>query len=234
MGKLIAVSGPPSSGKTTVAVKLAQEICAADTQTIYFSPDMLIPSMGLLFPTQKKEDIHSVGTVLDKMPLTMSDILSVMQTTKDADDLGYLGYKSGDHPYAYAALTEKRVLELLDLLKANSDILVVDCTRDRDDLVSKVACDHADQVVYVCNPDLKSLLYYATEPMRDNGIKILNILDNDVLLPIQEAKTYFGQVPFTIAYSRGVKQQLLEGELTKPVKDAPFRSSIADLATAII
>lgn len=232
MGKLIAVSGPPSSGKTTVAVKLAQEICTG-AQTIYFSPDQLIPTLGLLFPTQKKEDAHSIGTVLDKMPLTISEILSVMQTTKDADDLGYLGYKAGDHPGAYATLTEQRVLELLELLKANSDMLVVDCTRDREDLVSRLSRDHADSVVYVCNPDLRSLLYYGTEPMRPDGIRLLNILDNDVLLPIQEAKTYFGQIHHTIAYSRAIKEQLLEGELTRPVKDVQFCGSIARLAAQL-
>lgn len=233
MGKLIAVSGPPSSGKTTVAVKLAQEICAGDAQTIYFSPDQLIPSMGLLFPTQKKEDVHTIGTVLDKMPLTMSDILSVMQTTKDADDLGYLGYKPGDHPGAYAALTEQRVLELLALLKANSDYLIVDCTRDRDELVSRIVRDYADRIVYVCNPDLRSLLYYGTEPMRPDGIRLLNILDNDVLLPVQEAKTYFGRIQHTVAYSRAIKEQLLEGELTKPLKDVQFCASIAKLAVQL-
>lgn len=235
MGKIIAVSGPPSSGKTTVSVKLAQEIYAATKSSIiYFSPDMLIPALGVLFPTQKKENLHSIGSVLDRIPLTKDDILSVMATTKEMDNLVYLGYRSGEHPYSYPALTENKALELLASLRDGCDYLIVDCDRNRDNLVSLLARSIADHVVYVYNPDIRSLLYYATEPMVESSVKVLNILEGDVFLPIQEANIHFGKFAYTCAYSKAVREQMLEGELTKYVQDVGYRASLHKLAADLL
>lgn len=235
MGKIIAVSGPPGSGKTTLSVKLAQEIYAATkSQVVYFSPDMLIPTLGVLFPTQKKENLKSIGSVLDRIPLTGDDILSVVATTKGMDNLGYLGYRSGEHPYTYSALTENKALELLACLKECSDYLIVDCDRNRDNLISILARSIADHVVYVHNPDLRSLLYYATEPMQECSIKVLNILEDGVFLPVQEANIHFGKFAHTCAYSKAVRVQMLEGELTKYVQDVGYRASLHKLAAVVL
>lgn len=235
MGMIIAVSGPPSSGKTTVAVKLAQEIYGVTkSRIIYYSPDMLIPTLGVLFPTHRKEKLHSIGSVLDRIPLTTEDILSVMITTKEMDNMVYLGYRSGEHPYTYPALTENKALELLTNLKESCEYLIVDCDRNRDDLVSILARSVADQVVYVHNPDLRSMLYYATEPMQASAIKVLNILDNDVFLPVQEANAHFGKFVHTLTYSKAVREQMLEGELTKYIQDVSYRTSVHKLATEVL
>lgn len=235
MGKIIAVSGPPCSGKTTVSVKLAQEIYAVTkSRVIYLSPDTLIPTLGVLFPTQKKENLRSIGSVLDKIPLTGDDILSVMATTKEMNNMGYLGYRSGEHPYTYPALTENKALELLATLKECCDYLIVDCDRNRDDLVSILTRSVADRVVYVHNPDLRSLLYYATEPMSTSAIKVLNILEDGVFLPIQEAKAHFGRFAHTLTYSKAVREQMLEGELIKYVQDVGYRTSLHKLTAEIL
>lgn len=235
MGKIIAVSGPPCSGKTTVSVKLAQEIHAATkSRVIYFSPDMLIPTLGVLFPTEKKESLRSIGSVLDRIPLTEDDILSVMATTKGTDNLGYLGYRSGEHPYTYPTLTENKALELLTSLKGCSDYLIIDCERNRDDLISILARSIADHVVYVHNPDIRSLLYYATEPMSPSTVKVLNILEEGVFLPIQEAKIHFGKFPHTFTYSKAVREQMLEGEMTKYVRDAGYRAAMHKLSSSML
>lgn len=235
MGKIIVVSGPPGSGKTTVSVKLAQEIyAAAKGRILYFSPDMLIPTLGVLFPSYRKEKLHSIGSVLDRIPLSAEDILSVMVITKEMDNLGYLGYRSGEHPYTYPALTENKALELLSSLKESSDYLIVDCDRNRDNLVSILARSVADQVVYVHNPDLRSMLYYATEPMPASAVKVMNILDGGVFLPIQEANAHFGKFSHTLAYSKAVREQMLEGDLTKYVQDVGYRASLHKLATEVL
>ena len=46
MGKMIAVCGSPNCGKTTAALKLAQEIYGLKKTTIHFlSPDLNVPSV---------------------------------------------------------------------------------------------------------------------------------------------------------------------------------------------
>jgi adenylate kinase family enzyme len=48
---MIAVCGSPESGKTTAALKLAQELYFAKKGTVLFlSPDMSVPALSYLFP----------------------------------------------------------------------------------------------------------------------------------------------------------------------------------------
>lgn len=235
MGKLIAVSGPPASGKTTVAVNLAQEVYAATKQrVIYFSPDKLIPALGVLFPTRDREKMYSIGSALENVNLAITDILAVLATTKDMDNFGYLGYKSGDGPFSYPDLSENKVITLLTLLKENCDYLFVDCDRDRNDLVSLLARGIADEVIYLINPDVKSFLYYATEIKPEHFIQVMNLTSNDVFLPIGDAKSHFGQIPYTLMYSKAVKEQMMEGTLTKYVKDNVYRTAMKDIAKELI
>lgn len=235
MGKLIAVSGPPASGKTTVAINLAQEVYAATKQrVIYFSPDKLIPALGILFPTRDRDKMYSIGSALENVNLAFTDILAVLATTKDMDNFGYLGYKSGDGPFSYPDLSENKVITLLTLLKENCDYLFVDCDRDRNDLVSLLARGIADEVICLINPDVKSFLYYATEIKPEHFIQVLNLTCNDVLLPVGDTKSHFGQIPYTLMYSKSVKEQMMEGTLTKYVKDSVYRTAMKNIAKELI
>lgn len=235
MGKLIAVSGPPASGKTTVAVNLAQEVYAATKQrVIYFSPDKLIPALGVLFPTRDRDKMYSIGGALENVNLAITDILAVLATTKEMDNFGYLGYKSGEGPFTYPDLSENKVISLLTLLKENCDYLFVDCDRDRNDLVSLLARGIADEVIYLINPDVKSFLYYATEIKPEHSIQVLNLLSNDVFLPIGDTKSHFGQIPHTLMYSKAVKEQMMDGTLTKYVKDNVYRTAMKNIAQELI
>ena len=68
MAKIIAVIGSPGSGKTTVTLKLAQELYCATTSgaVIYLSPSLKVPALGVLFPNYTPDSIFSLGTMFDK------------------------------------------------------------------------------------------------------------------------------------------------------------------------
>lgn len=234
MGKIIAVNGAPGSGKTTIAVKLAQELFAmTGERVIYLSSDLLVPSLSLLFPTAAKEKLHSLGSVMGKIPLTAVDLLGVLATTKEMDNLGYLGYKAGESSLTYPALTENRVLELLELLRGNCEHLIVDCDRNRSELLSVLACGVAEHVICLYNPDIRSMLYYACAEVPERAIRVLNISQSGLFLPVQEAKAHFGEFDHTIAYSHAVREQLAEGTLTKYAPDLALRASMHALAAQV-
>lgn len=233
--KLIAVNGPPGSGKTTLALKLAQEIHEITKKhVLYISPDTTIPAMGLIFPRREKEDLHSLGAALENVNLAYTDFLSVIATTKAMPNMGYLGYTSGEGPYSYATPRENKIIDMFRILREHFEYIFVDCDRNREDMISSVACGLADYVIQVINPDIKSISYYGFESVQDRSIQVLNILSNDVYLPIQEIKERFRGIQYTIMYSRAVKMQMFEGNLMDFLRDPVFRKSVKPLVDMLL
>ena len=58
MSKMIAVCGAPGSGKTTAALKIAEEIYYAKKgSVIFFSPDLNVPCLAYIFPNCKEAEL---------------------------------------------------------------------------------------------------------------------------------------------------------------------------------
>lgn len=234
-GKLIAVNGPPGCGKTTLTLKLAQEVHElTKKKVVYLSPDTLIPAMGHIFPRREKESLYSLGTALDKVELAIPDLLGVMATTSSMQNLGYMGYIPGEGPHSHAVPQEKKCVQMFSLLKDNFDYVFVDCDRNREDLISSLACGLCDHLIQLINPDIKSIAYYGFEEIPKRAIQVLYILDKDIYLPIQDAKAHFPQIQHTILYSRAVKQQMYEGTLMDLLKDPVYRKAIKPIVDLLL
>ena len=79
MGKLIAVWGTPNSGKTTLSVKLAEAIYGRSrgkSSVIVVFTDIVTPTLPVVFPNFRSEDIYSVGSVLSKPDFFADDVVS--------------------------------------------------------------------------------------------------------------------------------------------------------------
>lgn len=241
MSKIIAVTGAPGSGKTTVAFKIAQEIyCGtSDNRVVFLSPDTLVPSIALLFPNYSPDELYSLGKLFDSTEICTEDILKNSVATKTMKNFLCLGYKSGENIYSYPEPTQDKVHSLLKVLGEIAEYIVVDCTSAENDLVSKTAFATCDVAIIVVSPDLKSTAYLSSktatlESVSECCYKVVNILEKDLYIPLDEVKTLLKKVDCTLPYSSQIKQQLLDGRLQEKTTDKKYLSELSALSKKII
>ena len=77
MGKLIAFVGPPGCGKTSVAMQtaIAVYLGTKSNKVAFLSPDLAVPSLGLLFPNHAPESLKSLGLLFDRTDISMPALL---------------------------------------------------------------------------------------------------------------------------------------------------------------
>ena len=240
MSKIVAVCGGPDTGKTTFSLKLAQEIYLQKkgNTVIWLSPDLETPALAFVFPNGNDRELFSVGKALDKTDIYKEDVMKQFVNVKTMLNFAYLGFKLGENKYSYPQPTEDKINQLFSVLKDTAEYVVVDCTCKEDDLISRIAkrdCDIAFQLI--C-PDIRSMVYHAScvnEYLSVEGkkIKVLNIMDSDLYLPIEEAKPYFGGVDFVLPYSRPIKQQTITGTLSEKLYDSDYRKVLEEIAKRI-
>ena len=240
MGKMIAVCGSPGCGKTTAALKLAQGIYGIKkTSVIFLSPDLNVPSMAYLFPNGKDSELYSFGVVLDKTDIYKEDVMKQTVNVKTMQNFGFLGFKLGENRYSYPRPTEDKVLQLITVLRDCAEYVIVDCTCDPDDIVSSIAKRDCDVAVQMFSPDMKCIAYYASCVnqfllIEDKKLKVLNVMDNDVYVPIYETETHFHGMDFKLPYERNLKQQMITGTLSERIGAGKYRSEIERLARAVM
>lgn len=242
MAKTIAVCGSPNSGKTVTALKLAKQIYdskKSKTTVVFVSPDMTTPTLGFLFPNSKDLEMYSLGVVLDKTDIFKEDIIRQFVTTKTMKNFAFLGFKLCENKYSYPEPTENKIVQFFSALEGIADYIVVDCTSDENDLISNIAKRDCDVAVQIFNPDIKSMVYYAScinqfLMIEGKKIKVLNIMDNDLYLPIDETKEKIKDISFVIPYSRPIKQQMIIGTLSESLHDAKYLNVIGEIAKAVV
>lgn len=243
MSKTIAVWGSPYSGKTTLATKLAQTIYEKYQSTvIVLYADNETPALPVIFPNYKKEDMFSVGVVLAKTDITQEDIVKQLVTIKQRQNFGFLGFTDGENRYTYPSFDETKVRSLFAVLSTLADFIVVDCTSNLKNPISRVAIKETDEVIRLASPDLKSVSFFASQLQLygdpvfklDQHIQGINVPNADLYMPIEEAKSRLHDPRFVIPYSRAVKQQMLDGKLTEPVNDKRFNEKFIAIAEKIV
>lgn len=240
MGEMIAVCGGPNSGKTTFSLKLAQELywMKKGTTVVFLSPDLETPSLGYLFPNGKGQELYSLGKALDRTDISAEDVMKQFVSVKTMRNFAYLGFKLGENKYSYPQLTEDKVTALFRILRDTADVTVVDCTGREEDLISRLAKRDCDTAVRLVNPDIRSMVYHAScvnqfLSVENKSIRVLNIMDRDLFLPVEEVKPHFGPVRFVLPYSRALKQQTITGTLSERISDPAYRIVVDSVAQAV-
>ena len=241
MSKFIAVCGSAGCGKTSVALKVAQELyhLANQASILVFSPDLQVPGLGYIFPHRKESELYSIGKVLEQTDVYREDVLKHTVTAKEMERLGYLGYKAGENKYSYPRPTEDKIRQLFRCMRELADFVIVDCSSDRTDLLSSMARNEADVVLQIISPNLKTMCYYASNPdllesVSNSTVQIINVLDKDIYLPLQEVSRHFKGIPYTLPNCRSIKQQSITGTLSHMVTDRAYRKVAKDIAKAVM
>lgn len=243
MSKVIAVWGAPNSGKTTFATKLAR--CIYDeyqATVIVVYTDNETPTLPIIFPNYKKEDLCSVGVALAKTDIDRYEVVKQMVTVKDKQNFCFLGFTDGENRYTYPAFDATKVRSLYSVLASLADYVIVDCTSSLKNPLAKVAVREADTVIRLSAPTLKSVSFMASQlplyadPMfrLEEHIEGINVTDEDLYMPIDEAKAHLHDARFTIPYSRAVKQQMLDGDLYEVVGDKKFNGKFKAIVEKIV
>ena len=241
MAKIIAVIGSPGSGKTTVTLKLAQELYCATSSggVIYLSPSLKVPALGVLFPNYTPDSLFSLGNMLNKTDVYEEDILNHLVTVKAMQNFGCLGFKSGENKFSYPELTDDKVQNLFDVLNKMAGYVFVDCTDEERDLISQYALGRADSVVMVLSPDLKSMVYLASNEIvlgdhAHRAIRVLNVNENELFSPIDDVKTHVKNISHILPFSKQIRSQHLDGLLYERAKDKKYRKEISDIINKIM
>lgn len=240
MSKMIAVCGSPESGKTTAALKIAQELYYDKKGSVIFlSPDMCVPAMAYIFPHCKDSDLFSVGKALDKTDIYREDVMKQLVSVKTMLNFGFLGYKATENKFSYPRPTDDKILALFRVMKEIADFVIVDCVSDADDLTSRLALTESDSVVQMITPDLKCMSYYSSQAemfstVSERSVKVMSIRDKDLYLPTDEVKAHFKNVAFVLPYSQALKQQVITGTLSERLADRKYREQIAEIAKKVV
>lgn len=219
-GSVVAVWGSPSSGKTTVSVKLAHYLASRRRNVVLLLCDMVSPPLPCLCNPADLVEEHSLGSVLGATHVTQALIKENCIFHKKYKYLTMLGMKKGENVFTYPPYTQVQAQELVRNLKTMADYVIIDCgSYIAYDVLSAVALIEADQVLRLVTCSLKSISYLSSQlPLlkdqkwdADKQVRIVSdVKPNEASNYVEQV---FGRISYTLPHSAEVETQVLEGRL---------------------
>lgn len=241
--QVLAVWGSPSSGKTTMSVKLARYIASQKKNVILVLADMTAPPLPYICPPSDLEDENSLGAILGAAHVTGNLIKQNAILHKRNEYLTMLAMKNGENAFSYPPFTETQAQELLSELRRMADYIIIDCTSNiTNDVLSAVSLIESDAVLRLVSCDLKSISYLNSQlPLlldnKFNANKQYKAASNVGDFQADEnVEQVVGGVSFRIAHSDEVHQQFLVGNLFGALTDKnskDFRKAVSKIANEV-
>lgn len=242
-GNTLAVWGSPSSGKTTVSVKLAHYLASRKKNVILLLCDMVSPPLPCICAPGDLLEEHSLGNVLAASHITKTLIQEHCTFHKRYKFLTMLGMKKGENVFTYPSYSQTQAEELIRILKSMADYVIIDCgSYIAYDILSAVSLIEADRVLRLVNCNLKSISYLSSQlPLlkdkkwdADKQYRVIsNVKPNEAASYVEQV---FGRVSFSLPYSAEVETHTLEGTLLKDLNQKEskgFRNEIEAIGKEI-
>ncbi len=242
-GGILAVWGSPSSGKTTVAVKLADYLARKKRNVLLIFADMTTPAIPCVCPQSELENENSLGSVLAAAHITTNLIKQNCVFLRKNPYLSMLGLQKGENVFTYPPYEQAQAVELLEQAREVAPFVVIDCgSTIASDILSAVALMEADTVLRLVNCDLKSISYLSAQLplLKDNkwdAEKQLKVASN---VREQEASSHIeqilGSVAFRLPHSVELEMQVLSGELFQELclkNSRAFRKEIEKISREV-
>lgn len=157
--KVLTIIGANSSGKTTLAFKIAKELENIGNQVCIVSFDTISP-LAVIKQNYENYDV-SIGYILTKdTSITQRDIYTSMIPL--TDNISLISYIYGDIKDKYPKLLSNRIMDFIDLLKGIVDYIIIDAGSNIIKVENRTACQFSDRVLNVLEPNYKSIGYYKT------------------------------------------------------------------------
>lgn len=222
---IIAIWGNPNSGKTTLGIKIANELIKKNKSVILVMADPYAPAIHTVLPFTETKD-QSLGALLSSVQISQESILKKCIPVPNTKNLSVLSYLHGENIRTYADYGKERVLDFFILLKHLADYIIVDCSSQfHHDLLSRGALELSDQVIRLISPDLKAISFYdASLPLlgerkfnHENHIKVLSNVKPE--MPKDIVGNRFGGIQNELEYSEELQRQVLEARLFESLTD---------------
>jgi len=246
MGKMIAVWGTPNSGKTAFSMKLAESLYRSgrrkQVKVVVVLTDVTAPSMPVVFPMYRSDDIYSLGDLLAKTTITADDIFSYTTLIKGKENFGVIGYKENENNHSHPEYNQEKAKSFLNILAANTDYAIIDCmTNPADSILSETALLEADKSIRLTTPDLKCLSYDMSQSkhfmsigyMPQTQITVINTPVQAFAMPVSDVRGHLGKISFTLPFSSALAEQSLEGTVSEELKDRHFMQVVGMIAEKV-
>mgnify|MGYP004508042995 CR=1 FL=1 len=144
-GGVLAVWGSPSSGKTTVSVKLADYLARKKKNVLLIFADMTTPPLPCICAAGDLEGEKSLGSILAATHVTENLIKKNCMFYRKNDYLSMVGMLKGENVFTYPPYDQTQAAELIEQAREVVPFVIIDCgSTIASDVLSAVALMEAD------------------------------------------------------------------------------------------
>jgi CO dehydrogenase nickel-insertion accessory protein CooC1 len=181
--QILAVWGSPSSGKTTIAAKIAKYISNKRKNVILVLCETAAPSLPELTPPYEIEVKQSLGSILAATMISDNLIMQNSILLKKNSYISVIGMLVKENEGSYPRYTNEQATQFMNHLRNIAPYIIIDCgCHIFYDVLSKLSVVQADAVLRIVNGSIKSFSYFSsqesllteTHHKYDSHIKVAN------------------------------------------------------------
>lgn len=218
MGKILTIYGSSNTGKSTFAIKLANELSKENSVICIFT-DNVSPTLSSYLSNLESED-NSLGKILSSQIISQDEILKQSVTVKNNKNLCFIGYGKGEHFKSYSEYTTQRANDVLLNLSSLADYVILDIpSHFIYDEFSKCALKMADKKIKLLGTGLKDISYEKSIDSYlsisafnvNDSIKILSKVCDDT--PFSILENHYGKTDLDLPFCNEIDLQIKENEI---------------------